>query len=176
LEQELASLYEQHAAGLLRYAQTVARDSAAAQDAVQEAYLRYFVVRAEGRPVQQPKPWLYRVLRNHLFDVRKASETRREVAIEHAGTATDPAQDPESRCRSSEASERLRRLLAPRELECVRLRAEGLAYSEIARVLSVRPGTVGAMLARAHDKARRIATDAAPRACALVSEEASCAH
>jgi DNA-directed RNA polymerase specialized sigma24 family protein len=49
----------------------------------------------------------------------------------------------------------LARALAPRELECVRLRAEGLSYDEIAEVLDLRQGTVGATLARAHKKVRR---------------------
>jgi RNA polymerase sigma-70 factor (ECF subfamily) len=50
----------------------------------------------------------------------------------------------------------LSKLLAPRELDCVRLRVEGLNYDEIAEVLNMRQGTVGATLARAHKKIRRV--------------------
>jgi DNA-directed RNA polymerase specialized sigma24 family protein len=48
------------------------------------------------------------------------------------------------------------RRLAPRELECVRLRAEGLNDAEIAEVLSIRSGTVGALLSRALGKCRAL--------------------
>jgi DNA-directed RNA polymerase specialized sigma24 family protein len=40
-------------------------------------------------------------------------------------------------------------------MECVRLRTEDLSYDEIAGVLGVRAGTVGALLTRAHDKIRK---------------------
>jgi DNA-directed RNA polymerase specialized sigma24 family protein len=49
--------------------------------------------------------------------------------------------------------------LSPREIECVRLRAEGLRYEEIAGVLGLQSGTVGALLARAHKKIRQAAKD-----------------
>ena len=45
--------------------------------------------------------------------------------------------------------------LSPREMECVRLRAEDLRYEEIAVVLGLQAGTVGALLARAHGKIRK---------------------
>jgi DNA-directed RNA polymerase specialized sigma24 family protein len=45
--------------------------------------------------------------------------------------------------------------LSPREIECIRLRTEDLSYEEIAGVLGLRPGTVGALLARAHGKIRK---------------------
>jgi DNA-directed RNA polymerase specialized sigma24 family protein len=45
-------------------------------------------------------------------------------------------------------------LLAPREWQCVRLRAEGFDYTEIATELAIRPGTVGSLLHRATEKLR----------------------
>jgi RNA polymerase sigma factor (sigma-70 family) len=44
--------------------------------------------------------------------------------------------------------------LTPRELDCLRLRVEGFSYQEIAQVLGVRPGTVGALLPRVYSKLR----------------------
>jgi DNA-directed RNA polymerase specialized sigma24 family protein len=40
-------------------------------------------------------------------------------------------------------------------MECVRLRTEDLRYEEIAIVLGLQAGTVGALLARAHLKIRK---------------------
>jgi DNA-directed RNA polymerase specialized sigma24 family protein len=40
-------------------------------------------------------------------------------------------------------------------MECVRLRMEDLRYEEIAGVLGLSAGTVGALLARAHGKIRK---------------------
>ena len=44
--------------------------------------------------------------------------------------------------------------LSPRELECLRLRQDGLNYKEIAKVLGIDSGTVGALLARGLKKIR----------------------
>jgi DNA-binding CsgD family transcriptional regulator len=61
-------------------------------------------------------------------------------------------------------------LLSPRELECFRLRAEGLRYQEIAEVMVLRAGTVGALLARVQRKIRE-ENEASQRAAVFVERE-----
>jgi RNA polymerase sigma-70 factor (ECF subfamily) len=155
LEQELARIYHQEAGGLLRYALALTQDRSQSQDAVQEVFLRYFVARSEGQCFANAKAWIYRVLRNHVIDVMRAGQRGPEVDIEGVRESPDASQDLEAHYRRLEISRQLATSLAPRELECVRLRAEGLRYEEIADVLAVRSGTVGAMLARAHKKIRK---------------------
>jgi len=50
--------------------------------------------------------------------------------------------------------EAARVLLAPREWQCVQLRAEGFDYTEIATELAIHPGTVASSLHRATEKLR----------------------
>ncbi|MBZ5580075.1 MAG: LuxR C-terminal-related transcriptional regulator, partial [Acidobacteriia bacterium] len=57
----------------------------------------------------------------------------------------------------SEMARDLAALLTEREFACLRLRAEGLDYAEIASALGIRSGTVGALLARAQKKIRHSA-------------------
>ena len=155
MEQEMSALYKLHAPGLLRYAFNMINDTGGAQDALQEIFLRYFMARSEGQQFADPKAWLYRVLRNHLLDTLKSSSVKNEIAIDKIEDPADDCSDPERRYHRAEMARDLARVLAPRELECVRLRAEGLSYEEIAQVLDLRQGTVGATLARAHKKVRR---------------------
>jgi RNA polymerase sigma-70 factor (ECF subfamily) len=155
LQHELALLYKQHAAGLFRYAIWRTRDSGYAQDAVQEVFLRYFIARSEGQRVANITAWLFRVLRNHVIDGMRAADVRAEVDIDSIREPADRRQDFEAQFHNREVLRRLSAALAPRELECMRLRAEGLRYEEIAQVLSVRSGTVGALLARADCKIRK---------------------
>jgi DNA-directed RNA polymerase specialized sigma24 family protein len=56
--------------------------------------------------------------------------------------------------RAADFIEAARQLLAPREWQCVQLRAEGFDYTEIATELAIRPGTVGSLLHRATEKLR----------------------
>jgi RNA polymerase sigma-70 factor (ECF subfamily) len=155
IERELAFVYQAEAPRLYRYALALTRHHEAAQDAVQEIFLRYYVACSEGQHFQNPRAWLFRVLRNHVYDGLRTIRTNQEVGIDGLRQSPDLAHDPEEDYRRHEMVRRLSKALTARELDCVRLRAEGLDYQEIAEVLSVRPGTVGAMLARAHKKIRR---------------------
>lgn len=155
IEREIHELYEKDAPGMLRYAFTVAGTLEAAQDAVQEAFLRYFIVRSAGQEIRCPKAWLFRVLHNHALDQKRAG-SRYEVALDSLRDTAGPGHDPEAYASRSELLKtRLYADLSPRETECVRLRAEGLRYEEIAGVLGLQSGTVGALLARAHKKIRQ---------------------
>jgi RNA polymerase sigma-70 factor (ECF subfamily) len=154
IEQELARIYEADSASLHRYALALTQRHESAQDAVQEIFLRYYIARSEGQRFRNPRAWLFRVLRNHVYDGMRTIRSKNEVGIEGLRESADAGQDPEGDYRRAEISRHLTDSLAPRELECVRLRAEGLRYDEIAEVLSVRSGTVGAMLAHAHKKIR----------------------
>lgn len=156
IDQEVIEHYAHHGPSLLRYAIAIIGDGSHAQDAVQEAFLRYFVARSEDRPITNPRAWLFRVLRNYVLDTLKAPHRQNEVAMERAKNSPESAADPERQYHHAEMAREASRLLAPRELDCVRLRIEGLNYDEIADVLNMRQGTVGATLARAHSKIRRV--------------------
>ncbi|RPJ51974.1 MAG: sigma-70 family RNA polymerase sigma factor, partial [Acidobacteria bacterium] len=66
LEKAVVELYRNHFEGLFRFAMTITRDRALAEDAIQDSFLRYFVACREGQVIRSPVPWLYRVLRNRL--------------------------------------------------------------------------------------------------------------
>ena len=155
IEQEIVDLYEREAGGILRYAGALARNQDTAHDALQEAFFRFFLCRSAGQQIRSPKGWLFRVAHNYVLDQKKAG-SRNEVGMESLRNVAGPAHHPEA---DGPVSDLLRGLpeigLSPREIECVRLRTEDLRYEEIAGVLGLRSGTVGALLARAHGKIRK---------------------
>lgn len=180
LEREMAALYASHSAGLLRYAFSLIKDAAGAQDALQEIFLRYFIARREGRSFNDPKAWLFRVMRNYSLDILKSSSVKNEVGSDEIRESPDNHNDPEKHYRRTEMARDLAKLLSSRELECVQLRAEGLSYDEIAETLNLRQGTVGATLARAHKKIRQsfgyaegAKEQLIPSSCVAVQEENS---
>jgi len=155
IEREIVDLYEREAGGLLRYARALAASRETAHDALQEAFFRFFLCRSAGQRIRSPKGWLFRVARNYLLDQKKAG-WRNEVGMESLHNVPGPAERTETDGRAFELLRGLRQIgLTPREMECVRLRMEDLRYEEIAGVLGLRAGTVGALLARAHDKIRK---------------------
>lgn len=156
LESEILKLYDLYSSSLLGYATTLIRDGEIARDAVQEAFLRCSLMLHTGRTISSPRAWLFRVLRNYLLDLMKASHTRNEIGMDPVPEVLDDSWNPERQYASTEMSRRLRSALTLREYECLRLRNEGLRYTEIAEVLSIRPGTVATLLSRCSVKAQEL--------------------
>jgi RNA polymerase sigma-70 factor, ECF subfamily len=153
IKQELAELYSKHSAALLRYGSLFAPANEAARDAVQEAFLRYFIERRSGRIIANPAGWLYEVMRHYLLGRLKRMRAR-EVGDAGLELLPSPNGNPEAQFVEAEVTRRMAACLTVREMECVTLRAGGLSYREIADVMAVRPGTVGAVLSRVQKKMR----------------------
>ena len=154
IEQEITRLMDLYAASLARYGATATRDRAIIQDGIQEAFLRYFGARAGGQQVDNPRAWLFKVLRNYILDCRRKDHSMPAIGLEAARQVADSRQDLESDYQQTERFRRALSALSPREQECVLLRLEGFGYEEIAEVLGIRSGTVAALLARALKKMR----------------------
>jgi RNA polymerase sigma-70 factor (ECF subfamily) len=166
LDREVVELYQQYGAELLRWALALAPDADAARDAVQETFLRYFVERRYGRAIERPRSWLYVVARNYL--ARRGAVTAPEVAAVEWERVPAAGSDPEQLAQRSELARQVFATLTKRETACLRLRAEGWGYAEIAALLKIRPGTVGALLARALSKGRMVVEGGGGRPAALV--------
>jgi RNA polymerase sigma-70 factor (ECF subfamily) len=99
-------------------------------------------------------PWIYRVATNAGLDAIRSNSRRRRREEEarfqaiHAGSASDALADilrEERRARVQSVLGALK----PRDAQLLLLRAEGLAYRELAEALGIQPGSVGTLLARA---------------------------
>jgi RNA polymerase sigma-70 factor, ECF subfamily len=154
LEQEVVSLYEAHADGLLRYATSLLGRQYEARDALQETFLRYFIERSYGREIDNPQAWLDRVLHNLALDWMDRAAVKWEVSIEKADEIPGREHNPEPLAHHAQTMRQLAALLSSRELECVLLRVAGLSYREMAGTLNVSSGTIGALLTRVHKKLR----------------------
>lgn len=156
IEREVSDLHRAYAEALLRFGATFTSDAAACHDAVQEAFLRYFIERRYGRVITHPQAWLYRVVRNYLLDRMKAAAVRQEVAVANAESVPAGQHNPEIALQGSEVAREIASMLTMRELECLRLRATGFSYDEIGEFMIVSAGTVAALLSRVHCKLRRV--------------------
>jgi RNA polymerase sigma-70 factor, ECF subfamily len=88
----IQQLYSEHADALHSYVRRFSQDRAAADDIVQETFIRAWrhlaQLRADGRPV---RPWLFRVARNLLTDADRAARSRPVLVA--ASPTEDPADD-----------------------------------------------------------------------------------
>jgi RNA polymerase sigma-70 factor (ECF subfamily) len=78
-EQALAGLVNQYAATLYRVAFSVLRNSADAEDAVQEAFMRVLRHRERLDEVRDRRVWLIRIVWNIVLDRKRRAKTRPET-------------------------------------------------------------------------------------------------
>ena len=139
-------LYEEHEESLQRQAFRLARDTAAAEDLVQETFVRALGHRLLLAQLNrhQRLAWLRRTLKRLFLD-RRAERQRRAALLEVYGREVPAAVDPEEVDGFDPFD------LAPaedRELLEMRYR-QGLSSVEIAAELDLPPGTVRWRLHRA---------------------------
>lgn len=154
-DREFAAIITAHESALLRYVARLVNDAHAAQDVVQETFIKLFRAwRDDARPTENLRPWLYRVAHNAAIDhIRRESRLHHlheQEALEHA--APDPAdsEDPPERARI--VLGHLRRL-DPAERQVLLLRMqEGFSYREISLVTGRTEGNIGCILHHAVKK------------------------
>ncbi len=147
---DLEALFRHHWPGAYRAAYLVVRDSAAAEDIAQEAFVsavrtldRFDRRRAFG-------PWLHRIVVNRAIDWARARSLRREVGDERLAVTAAPAPRPPDEL-GGETMVALA-ALSPDHRAVVVLRYV-LDYSpgEIAELLELPRGTVNSRLRRGLD-------------------------
>jgi RNA polymerase sigma-70 factor (ECF subfamily) len=156
-ETQLEALVCEHQGGLLRYAARFLGDATAAQDVVQEVFIRLC---RNWEPAACPEGrlrfWLYRLTHNVAVDYARRQNRLRRLHQDHADVTAanraDPGHDPETRTRL--VLEQLPRLEPPeRQVLLLRLQ-DGFSYKEISEITGRTEGNVGCLL---HHAVRKMA-------------------
>jgi RNA polymerase sigma-70 factor (ECF subfamily) len=154
IEREVMDLFEQFRNPLLRYAFSFGVPVHDAEEIVQEVFLSLFRHLQAGKSRRNLRGWVFRVAHNLALKQRYANQRLCDKTASDwmlAEEQSDPAPNPEEHLSSSQ---RQRRLLAVVEVlpeadqGCLRLRAEGLRYREIASALGMSLGAVSISLTR----------------------------
>jgi len=150
----LDALVRHHHRDLLRFAYSLCRDTALAQDAVQDAWIK---VAGRLRRLDDPRAfrgWIFHAVRWRVFDLLKRSH-RADRPLEAVDTQAETAADDQDRDRSIDLGAAIAEL-APADRETLQLfYVSGLTVPEIAVVLNIAPGTVKSRLHRARNQLRQ---------------------
>ncbi len=152
----LGELFERHHRRLYLYCRRLSGDAAAAEDLVQEIFMRLLRYRESYRPDAEFAPWLYTLARHACLDhLRRAPAGM--VSDTDLGEPASPAPGAEADAAGREAARLLQRAfrrLPDKERELLVLaRLEGRRYQEIAAVLGC---SVGAVKVRVHRAVRKL--------------------
>jgi RNA polymerase sigma factor (sigma-70 family) len=149
---------------LRRYARSLMRDRAAADDLVQDCLERTITHWGQRRIKEDARTWVFTILHNLAIDsMRRKARRGEHVAIDEvdeAGLARPPAQ--EDRLRHCDVMRAVASLPDDQRSVLLLISVEDLSYAEAARVLDIPVGTVMSRLARAREKVLRLMEGDAP--------------
>jgi RNA polymerase sigma-70 factor (ECF subfamily) len=151
-ERRASELFRELRAPVCRYVMSLGVSPQDADEIVQETFLRLYR-HLEQRGSQEHdnlRGWVFRVAQNLAHDQRRRAQaqpraTDRLEDSAEAQRAVDTRVGPEQRLLRAERFARLHvamQALPPAQQQCLRLRAEGLRYREIAEALDVGVSTV----------------------------------
>jgi RNA polymerase sigma-70 factor (ECF subfamily) len=159
LEDKVLSMFDLMRARLLRYAVSFGISVQDGEDIVQETFLALFCHLQQGRCDDNLHGWLFRVTHNLALKRRmKVLKEPAERDMEWIETL-DPSPSPEECMLFGERHARMESVLQALSLQdrsCLRLRAEGLRYREIAAALGISLGSVSASLSRSLARLERV--------------------
>jgi RNA polymerase sigma-70 factor (ECF subfamily) len=161
LESVVVGLFDQFQERVVHYVLTCGLPLPDAEDVVQETFLSLFRHLELGRPRSNLSGWIFRVAHNIALKRRRSSPVYGFDRDQHHVLAQQAATDsnPEAHFAFNQMHQRLRAVfeaLPEQERRCLHLRAEGLKYRDIARVLDISLGGVSASLSRALARMTRV--------------------
>ena len=156
-DEAVAALVDEYAPTLYRVAFSVLRNTADAEDAVQEVFLRVLRHRGSLHEVRDQRVWLVRIVWNIVLDRKHRAKTRPETDDISDLTRVLPAagMSAEERTAAAQHHANVLRLVdhvPPKEREVLMLSAfEELTSVEIAAILGITESSVRSRLFRARN-------------------------
>jgi RNA polymerase sigma-70 factor (ECF subfamily) len=157
-DEELAALYRRYGFLLRRRCRTLLRDEAAAEDALQDSFIKFIQARDDLRAAENPVAWMYRVVDRCCFDHLRRAKHRRAESLdsddapgEHA--VSHPGVDLEAR---DAALRILDELTEPEYQVAVLAYVDGVNQTDIAAMLGLSRPTIWKRLTAVRERATRI--------------------
>ena len=154
-----------HSRSLLRVARRLTSDSAAAEDLVQETYLRAWRSFDQFQPGTNIRAWLFRILFNAFYaQGRQMSATPMVLSLDAPGVDPGPARSTGlSFADAAEVSAAVDALSVEHRSVLLLAVVEGFTCRELADILSLPIGTVMSRLSRGRQALRDRLVASAPK-------------
>ncbi|MGA0532674.1 sigma-70 family RNA polymerase sigma factor [Hansschlegelia sp. KR7-227] len=156
--QDMIVLVEPLIPALRRYARSLLREPAAADDLVQDCLERAITRWGQRRSDGDVRSWLFAIIHNLAINrLRQSARRGAHVAIEDAGeAAVAHAPTQEDGVRHRDVVRALEGLSEDQRAVVLLVSVEGLSYAETAKALDVPIGTVMSRLSRGRERLQRI--------------------
>jgi RNA polymerase sigma-70 factor, ECF subfamily len=160
----LEELIRRHERGLYYLAYRLLKDPLAAEDALQEVFLKAYEHAGRFQPISTVKAWLNRITANHCLNrLRERVPQDSLDDEERAPILASPAANPLEALEGADLGRRLEALLESlpeKQRRALVLKRFGdLSYQEIAEVMETTPSAVDGLIKRARQFLRRELAD-----------------
>ncbi|HEX4486889.1 MAG TPA: sigma-70 family RNA polymerase sigma factor [Terriglobales bacterium] len=148
----MIGLFDELRDSLFRYSLAFRLPPHDCEDVIQEVFLALFKHLQQGRSRRNLRGWIFRV--THNLALKRCYDSRRQQQQVDSTPASEPADIAPNAEEQLVLNERRLRLISvfdalpDEDRYCLRLRAEGLRYREIAEVLGISLGSVSQYLTR----------------------------
>ncbi|MDQ1080863.1 sigma-70 family RNA polymerase sigma factor [Pseudoroseomonas cervicalis] len=139
---------------LRAFARFLARDTALADDLVQEAILRALRAESQWLPGTSLRAWVFHILRNVFLEQMRRRGTEKRALERMPPREAMPAAQ-EAQADVNDLSRALERLPMAQREALILVGAHGLSHDEAAAIVGVPVGTVKARVSRARDALAR---------------------
>jgi RNA polymerase sigma-70 factor (ECF subfamily) len=162
--EEFARIFSQHGPHLLKKLSCLLGNHADAQDASQDAFLKYWRARTSAVPLRDVRAWLFRVGINGARDTQRSAWRRRlrslDSAVLNAASGDSPARILEEKEDLDRLNRAMMQLPADEQAVFLLRQNDRLPYHEIAGLRNSPVGTVKTQMRRALAKLRQALRDA----------------
>lgn len=136
----MEQLYIRYAPMVLARARLLLRDEQAAQDALQDVFVRALRAGAAFRAEASPSTWLYRITTNRCLNDLRDAARRSELWAQRGAVALVETRDATARLQVQQILARVRSELQEIALYHI---VDGMSHEEIAELLGVSRRTIG---------------------------------
>jgi len=160
LDGVVVSLFDRYRQPLLRYLWIVGLSMPDSEEIIQDVFLELYQHLRRGKSRENLRGWLFVVAHNLALKRRSRAHRERAAQVEPCvlEAAADRSLSPEALTATKQTQERLIAVVAAlpaADRRCLTLRAEGLRYREIAKILGISLGAVSLSLARSFERSAR---------------------
>jgi RNA polymerase sigma-70 factor, ECF subfamily len=162
IESRVILLFDRFRDPLCRYVISLGLPIEDGEEITQDVFLALFRHLKAGKSRENLPGWIFSVAHNLALRRRTSNQRfkfQSDLNKEPTWSQMDPAPSPEALLLSAQRQQTLLRVveaLPEQDQCCLRLRAEGLRYREIARVMGISLGSVSITLARSLARLMRV--------------------
>jgi RNA polymerase sigma factor (sigma-70 family) len=152
-------IVDAHYQGLYRFALSMCKSEATAQDLVQQTFLQWAKKGHTLREAEKAKTWLFTTIYREWLGMARRAKKVDEVKFEpdlHGGSQSQDDEAPPPRVDNATLQRALDQLEPNYRAPLVLFYLKDLSYRDIAETLNVPVGTIMSRLSRAKDKLREI--------------------